>query len=147
MKKAVVPICVILFIMFVGCYLIIMEYAREKAADRAAAETVSENIFTESEEDKGIQGILLEVNRDSHQMNIQDIRTGKIYEIPYDENLEIKSKHGGIMSIEELSLGEIYRLYYTRSLKKLTGLQVSDTTWTYTDVTRFSFDENNSFFC
>ena len=142
MKKAVVPICVILFIMFVGCYLIIMEYAREKAADRAAAETVSENTFTGSEEDKGIQGILLEVNRDSHQMNIQDIRTGKIYEIPYDENLEIKSKHGGIMSMEELSLGEIYRLYYTRSLKKLTGLQVSDTTWTYTDVTRFSFDEN-----
>ena len=46
------------------------------------------------------------------------------------------------MSMDELSLGEIYRLFYTRSLKKLTGLQVSDTTWTYTDVSRFSFDEN-----
>ena len=48
MKKAVVPICVILFIMFVGCYLIIMEYAREKAADRAAEMTVSENVYPEA---------------------------------------------------------------------------------------------------
>ena len=114
MKKAVVPICVILFIMFVGCYLIIMEYAREKAADRAAEMTVSENVYPEAlTDDEGIQGILLEVNREDHQMDLQDIRTGKIYEIPYDGNLEVRSKHGSILSMDELSLGEVYRLFYT----------------------------------
>ena len=118
MKKAVVPICVILFIMFVGCYLIIMEYARQKAADRADAETVSENAYTENLSDEGIQGILLNINTEDKQVDLQDIKTGKIYEIPYDDSLTVKSKHGSIMSVEELALGEVYRLYYTRSLKK-----------------------------
>lgn len=142
MRKAVIPICVILFIMFVGCYLIIMEYAKEKAADRAARETVSENVFTDSiSENDGIQGILLNIEKEDLKMTFQDIKSGKTFEIPFDNNLEVRSKYAGIMSIDELEQGEIYRLFYTRSLNKLTGLQVSDTTWTYTDVTRFSFDE------
>ncbi len=142
MRKAVVPICVILFIMFVGCYLIIMEYAKEKAADRAARETVSENIFTDTAADNdGVQGILLDIEKEGLKMTFQDIKSGKTFEIPYDNNLEVRSKHSGIMSLDELERGEIYKLFYTRSLNKLTGIQVSDTTWTYTDVTRFSFDE------
>ena len=64
MKKAIVPICVILFIAFTGCYLIIMEYAKQRAADRVANEAVSENVEQEalSEPDEGIQGILTGIN-------------------------------------------------------------------------------------
>lgn len=144
MKKAIVPICVILFIAFTGCYLIIMEYAKQRAADRVANEAVSENVEQEalSEPDEGIQGILTGINTEDGIMGFQDIRSGKLYEIPYDSNLEVKNKYGDIMSMAELVNGEIYRLDYTRSLKKLTGIQVSDTTWTYTDVRKFSFDEH-----
>ncbi len=144
MRKAIVPICVILFIMFTGCYLIILEYAREKAADRAANEVITEKVEPEENQaqDEGIQGILLNLDTEEKQMDFQDIKSGKVYEIPYDDNLKISSKHGNVMSMAELSYGEIYKLFYTRSLKKLTGIQVSDTAWTYTDVTRFSFDEN-----
>ena len=144
MKKAIVPICVILFIAFTGCYLIIMEYAKQRAADRVANEAVSENVEQEalSEPDEGIQGILTGINTEDGIMGFQDIRSGKLYEIPYDSNLEVKNKYGDIMSMAELVNGEIFKLYYTRSLKKLTGIQVSDTTWTYTDVRKFSFDEH-----
>ena len=144
MKKAIVPICVILFIVFIGCYLIIMEYAKQRAADRVANEAVSENLEEEvlSEPDEGIQGILTGINPEDGIMGFQDIRSGKLYEIPYDSNLEVKNKYGDIMSMAELVNGEIFKLYYTRSLKKLTGIQVSDTTWTYTDVRKFSFDEH-----
>ncbi len=144
MKKAIVPICVILFIVFTGCYLIIMEYAKQRAADRVANEAVSEIKEEEafSEPDEGIQGILTGINAEDGIMGFQDIRSGKLYEIPYDSNLEVKNKYGDIMSMAELVNGEIFKLYYTRSLKKLTGIQVSDTTWTYTDVRKFSFDEH-----
>ena len=144
MKKAIVPICVILFIVFTGCYLIIMEYAKQRAADRAANEAVSENVQEEvlSEPDEGIQGLLIGLDTEDKLMEFQDIRSGKKYEIPYDNSLEIKNKSGDVMSMAELSKGEIFKLYYTRSIKKLTGIQVSDTTWTYTNVKKFSFDEH-----
>ena len=70
MKKAVVPICVILFIVFIGCYLIIMEYARQKAADKVANEAVPEDEQEEvlSEPDEGIQGLLIGLNREDMLM-------------------------------------------------------------------------------
>ncbi|MCR5421997.1 MAG: PEGA domain-containing protein [Lachnospiraceae bacterium] len=144
MKKAIVPICVILFIVFIGCYFIIMEYARERAADRAANKIVSENYVEESlsRSDEGIQGILLSIDDENKILGFQDIKSARLYEIPYDDNLRIQSKYGNVMSMAELQKGEVYKLYYTRSIKKLTGLQVSDSTWVYTDVTKFSFDEN-----
>ena len=146
MRKAVVPICVILFIMFIGCYLIIMEYARDKAAERAANENVSANPTQDAvsgpDQDEGIQGILLGINEDDKLLDFQDIENKKIYSIPYDEGIKLMSRHGSMMTMAELEKGEIYKLYYTRSIKKLTGLQVSDSTWTYTDVKRFSFDEH-----
>ena len=144
MKKAIVPVCIILFIMFTGCYLIIMEYAKQKAADRVANEAVSGNTGEETltEPDEGIQGILTGLNTEERLMDFQDIRTGKVYEIPYDNSLEVSNKYGDVLSMAELEYGEIYRLYYTRTLKKLTGIQVSDATWTYTDVKKFSFDEH-----
>ena len=144
MKKAIVPVCIILFIMFTGCYLIIMEYAKQKAADRAANEVVSETPKEEplSGSDEGIQGILTGLKEEDKLIEFQDIRSGRMYEIPYDNNLEIKNRYGDAMSMAELEYGEIFKLYYKRSLKKLTGIQVSDTTWTYTDVKKFSFDEH-----
>ncbi len=146
MRKAVVPICVILFIMFIGCYLIIMEYAKDKAAERAANENVSaeplEDAVSAPSQDEGIQGILLGINEDDKLLDFQDIDDKKIYSIPYDEGIKLMSRHGSMMTMAELEKGEIYKLYYTRSIKKLTGLQVSDSIWTYTDVNRFSFDEH-----
>ena len=144
MRKAIVPICVILFIMFVGCYLIIMEYARERANNRVQAELeMQEELAAElpAETDDGIQGILLKVDEKIRTMKFKDIDSEKIYELPYEEGLKIENKYGDIMTLAQLSPGEIFDLDYTKSLKKLTGIKVTDKTWTYSDVTRFSFDE------
>ena len=144
MKRAIVPICIILFIVFIGCYLIIMEYAKQKAADKVANETVSESKQEEalSESEEGIQGILTSLNEEDMLIGFQEIKTGKEYEIPYDANIQVKNKYGDTLSLAELAYGEIYKLFYTRSLKKLTGMQVSDSVWTYSDVRKFSFDEH-----
>ncbi len=144
MKKTVVPICVILFIMFIGCYLIIMEYAKEKAAAHAAKEEElkEEEVITElPEQDEGVHAILLETDTQGRTMTLQDIVTEKIYELPYEDSLVIESLHGDIMSLAQVTPGQIFRISYSSGSRKLTGLKMSDIVWTYTDVTRFSFDE------
>ena len=45
------------------------------------------------------------------------------------------------MTLPQIIPGEIFELYYSRSTRKLNGIKMSDKIWTYTDVTRFSFDE------
>jgi hypothetical protein len=145
MKKAIVPICVILFILFLGCYLIIMEYAKERADLKVENELKQQEEEkgeeTEPEPDEGVQGLLIDIDESVHMMSFEDISTGKSYRLPYEEGIDIRSKHDEMMTFAQLEPGEIYSLYYTRSVKKLTGLKVSDKVWTYTDVTRFSFDE------
>ncbi len=144
MRKAIVPICVILFIMFIGCYLIIMEYAKDRAEKRVETglEMQEEETAGEPEEsDDAVRGILLKVDEKIHTMKFQDIATGKVYELPYEEGIKIEGQYGNIMTLAQLAPGEIFDLGYTKSIKKLTGLKVSNKTWTYTDVTRFSFDE------
>lgn len=145
MKRAIVPICVIIFIMFVACYLIIMEYAKQKAVDRVKQETEQENeAATEIPEgrEEGIHGLLLSINEENKFMSFQDVSTGKVYELPYESGVKIESQHGDAMTLPQITPGEIFELYYSRATRRLSGLKLSDQVWTYTDVTRFSFDEH-----
>lgn len=144
MKRAIVPICVIIFIMFVACYLIIMEYAKQKAVDRVQKEMEQDKeIVTEIPEgrEEGIQGLLIKINEEDRIMSFQDISTGKIYELPYENNVKIEGQYGDAMTLPQIMPGQIFELYYSRSTRKLSEIRISDKVWTYTDVTRFSFDE------
>ncbi|MCR5507111.1 MAG: PEGA domain-containing protein [Lachnospiraceae bacterium] len=144
MRKAIVPICVIIFIMFLGCYLIIMEYAKQNAAEKARKETEEEAGFitglSEGSEE-GILALLIDINEKDRIMDLQDISTGKIYELPYEEGIKITGQYGDAMTLPQVTPGQVFELYYSRSARKLTEIKVSDKIWTYTGVTRFSFDE------
>ena len=144
MKKAIVPICVIIFIMFVACYLIIMEYAKQKAADRAKQEVEQEaesSVHIPEGREEGIHGMLLGINEEDFIMSFQDVSTGRIYELPYENGVKIEGQYGNAMTLPQIMPGQIFELYYSKSTRKLSGLKISDKIWTYTDVTRFSFDE------
>ena len=148
MRRAIVPICVIIFIMFVACYLIIMEYAKQKAVDRVEQETEQEEASTEIPEgrEEGIHGLLLDINEEDRFMSFQDVSTGKVYELPYESGVKIEGRHGDAMTLPQIMPGQIFELYYSKATRKLSGLKISDKIWTYTDVTRFSFGSDESSF-
>ena len=147
MKKTIVPICAIIFLTFIGCYLITMEYVKQKAQDEGkiiAEEEIKEEelIGTEAvDTDRGILAVYISNDEKEHKLLMQDISSGKRYDLPYTHFLSVKNKYGDVLTLEEIIPGEIFKLDYSVHSGKLSGIQISDDTWTYSDVTRFSFDE------
>lgn len=154
MKRAIVPICVVVVLTFLSCFLIANEYnktEKRKAAERTvAAEQESteetEEIVSSDELTTQLIGTLVIINEIGKTMTFQDITGEKRYLFEFDETTLYKNKFDDVITLKQLVIGEVYEVNYSIHTRKINFVRVSSDIWTITDVKRFSVDEKKKAF-
>lgn len=143
MKKAMVPIAVIVILTLIGCYLITAEYAKtENSAEQA--EEMSTEAIDEADSEKmtsAITVVLLDKDADAKTLTLRLVTGGKEQVLSYDGTTVILNRHGDSLSMAQLEIGEILDIVYSAHNKKISSIQMSVSTWTNTGITKFSIDE------
>ena len=154
MKRAIVPICVVVVLTFLSCFLIANEYnktQKRKAVEKAATEQElpeedTEEIVGSEELTTQLIGTLVIVNETGKTMTFQDIAGEKRYLFEYDETTLYKNKYDDVITLKQLVIGEVYEVNYSIHTRKINFVKVSSDIWTVTDVKRFSVDEKKKAF-
>ena len=146
-EKVVIPVIIIVIITMLGIYYISKEYEKQQAQKRAQEiqETVEaqENESLVDSEDLVYQSIAMLVGKDEteHKLKFISVDSDKLFELDYTDRTPIHGKHGNVMTLEQIPLGEILDVTYSIHSRELVDLTVSNEAWTFTDVTKFEINE------
>lgn len=143
MKKTnfpLIPVTLMMVILFMACYFIVMDMnTKAKTDSEEASETETEDISAQLIRDD--TAIVIYRDTEDKILNFQSVVSGKRYALYYDGTTNVESQYGEVMSVVQLPIGEIVDLSYSAHSKIVQQMTVSTDTWTYTDVTKFSFDK------
>lgn len=84
--------------------------------------------------------VLVSKNNDE-TITFMNIETGKKYTLSYTGATTIWDKYGEVMSMAQLSEGEIVDVKFLRGKKRLTDIAVNSEAFSYTDVTKYEINE------
>lgn len=146
--RIIIPIIIICLITALGCYYILKEYNKQlnkndfEIKKGIASEKPEDESTLVSDEDIKRESvvILVQKNQDENKLAFNSLDSTKRIELMYDGSTEVLGKHGNSLSIDQLKLGEILNVTYSLHSGVIDILQISDETWTQTDVTRFEID-------
>ncbi len=145
-EKVVIPVIIIVIITMLGIYYISKEYEKQQAQIRAeekkaAADAASDEELVSSE-DLVYEAIAMLVGKDeeNHKLKFITVDSEKLFELDYSDKTQIRGKHGNLIILPEIMLGEILDIKYSIRTKELYELSVSNDAWTYTDVTKFDIN-------
>ncbi len=146
-EKVVIPVIIIVIITMLGIYYISREYEKQQAQikaeeKKAAAEAASSEELVSSE-DLVYEATAMLVGKDEENRKLKFITVDseKLFELDYTGKTDIRGKHGNSLTLPEIMLGEILDITYSIRTKELYELQISDSAWTFTDVTKFDINE------
>ena len=147
-EKVVIPVIIIVIITMLGIYYISREYEKQQAQikaeeKKAAAEAASSEELVSSE-DLVYEATAMLVGKDEENRKLKFITVDseKLFELDYTGKTDIRGKHGNSLTLPEIMLGEILDITYSIRTKELYELQISDSAWTFTDVTKFDINES-----
>lgn len=143
MKKAIVPIVVIVILTFIGCYLITTEYVKTRISSEQSEEESTETADEEGSEKMTSAStvVLLDKDINAKTLTLRLVTGGKEQVLSYDGTTAIMNRHGDSLSMAQLEIGEILDIVYSTHNKKISSIQMSVNTWTNTGITKFSIDE------
>lgn len=136
MRKELIPAILIILAMMTACYFIVADLkSSPKTEEVAEAEEIETQL---TKEDTAIV-----IFRDTEEkiLNFQSVTSGEKYALHYTGTTEIADQYGEAMSMAQVPLGEIVDLVYSVHSKSVQTIQISSETWTYTDISKYSFDE------
>lgn len=146
-EKVVIPVIIIVIITMLGIYYISKEYEKQQAQKRAQEiqETVEaqENESLVDSDDLVYQNIAMLVGKDEteHKLKFISVDSDKLFELDYTDRTPIHGKHGNLMTLAQIPLGEILDVTYSIHSRELVDLTISNEAWTFTDVTKFEINE------
>ncbi len=145
-EKVVIPVIIIVIITMLGIYYISREYEKQQAQIRAeekkaAAQEASQEELVSSE-DLVYEATAMLVGKDeeAHKLKFITVDSERLFELDYTQKTAIRGKHGNNVTLPEIMLGEILDISYSIRTKELYELQISDSAWTFTDVTKFDIN-------
>ena len=146
-EKVVIPVIIITIITMLGIYYISKEYEKQQAEKRAEQMKEEKDAASEElvdSEDLVYESVAMLVGKDEqkHTLKFMAVDSDKLFELEYTGTTPILSKHGSMLTIDEIPLGEILDVLYSIHSRELYQLQVSDQAWTLTDVTKFEINED-----
>ena len=134
MKKAIVPISLIILITCVICYMVASEY-KQKGSSGRKTEEADENFVEEANvisDDALIQkGTVILIAKDTkeNKLTLRNILGGKAKELAYDGTTQILSRHGEALTADELPIGEILEITFSTHNARLASVKISDNAW------------------
>lgn len=137
MKKVIIPITLIALIMTTACYYIVTDLNNTPKQEEIAQEnSIDEKLIKED------TAIVIYSNKDEKILNFQSIPSGERYALHISGTTDLSDQYGEVLSLEQVSIGEIVDVVYSVHNKTIRSIQVSSNTWTYSDISNFSFDHN-----
>lgn len=141
MKKAIIPILIILALTSFGCYLVATEYLKAEVKEDLKEELEAEPGVSENAMITEDTMVLIAKNTTSKELTLRLITGGKEQTFSYNGTTAILGRHGDSLSMEQLEIGEVLDVVYSNHNHSLDTLQISSNTWTNTGITKFSVDE------
>lgn len=147
LRKAIVPILLIITITIVACYFILNEYGNKNpsaAIQKPQQEEPVEEAPEVVEKDKlqyTITAVLTGVDAENMVISVLPVESGNEFNLSYDGTTTFYARHGNSITISQLQLGEVVDVTYSVHSGILRSVQISDNAWTMTGVTRFEINE------
>lgn len=93
--------------------------------------------------DSADTAVVMEKNEEKSTISLLNREVGKTYTLEYDGATEISDKHKEAMSMSQILPGEIVDVTFVKQSKRLNSIQVSELSWAYDNVEKYSFGRNN----
>lgn len=116
---------------------------------RSAAENQNQNALQQqqTEEDLGYDttftGVVKECDTEKKTITLYDIKGQMEYVFDYTGGTDVKDNYDKIISMSQITIGEIVDVYYYEASQKLTALNISKDAWTYKGVGNLVADKTN----
>lgn len=99
-----------------------------------------------SMEDKPGLFVIKEINNTYKTMVLLNVENGEELELTFSGGTEIYDKYNQVISVTQLTLGEVVDASYNTGNGKLSKLQISNQAWEYKGVSNWSIDTTNKVF-
>lgn len=147
-EKVVIPVIIIVIITMLGIYYISKEYEKQQSEKRAKQQ--AEEMAEETEEspvdaeELVYQSIAMLVGKDAEEKTLKfmSVDNDSLFELDYKDTTPILGRYGDVLTLDQIMLGEILDVTYSIHSRELYELRISSDAWTFTDVTRFSINED-----
>lgn len=124
-----IPVCVLLILCLTGCENQKPEPTTEAYDPYASA--VEET------------AVIRDIDLDAGTMSFVDIDDGKLYELLYNNGVDVRNKYDEIMSGNQLEEGQIVDIVYNTTNQKLLEIRINPDAWEVREISGFEFDKAN----
>lgn len=138
MRKEIIPALLIILAMITACYFIVTDLQSGPKEEIIEAEEIETQLTKED------TAIVIFCDTEEKILNFQSVMSGERYALHYTGTTKIADRYGEAMSMAQLQLGEVVDIVYSVHAKNVQTIQVSSETWTYADISKFSFDEEKN---
>ena len=141
MKKAMLPIAFILILALLGALLITKEY-KEKKTPGVSEVPETEEVLTLDDLKATDTVVLISKDIENKKLLLRHIGDIDDFELSYNQTVPFSNKYGDGITASELQNGEILNIIYSKHSKEVLSVQVSDTTWSMSDISDYAIDDN-----
>ncbi len=94
--------------------------------------------------DSADTAIVVRTQVTSGLITLRNIEVGKNYTLEYNMDTTITNQYGELISMNQISVGEIVDVTFMKQQKWLNTIMISPTAWTYTNVSNWEMSEDYS---
>lgn len=143
MKKAALPIAFILILALLGALLVAKEYKKKDRQTPKDGELPQTEQVTTLDELKAMDTVvLIGKNPDEKKLTVRHLGEIDDFDLSYDQTVPFSNKYGDVITASELLNGEILNIIYSKHSKKVLNVQISDSTWSMSDISDYTIDDN-----
>ncbi len=164
MKRAMVPICLMVILGILGCYLIAKEYishSRPKRGEDTGLQTAGQQGEEGPEEEAGTQeedllssdsslkyltAVLADADHEEKYLILKDLESDKEARLSYDGTTQFTDRFGQSITARELEYGEVLDIAFSEKNGILKSVAEDKDIWLMTDVNNYSVDEKKGIF-
>lgn len=87
--------------------------------------------------------VIRSLDLEAGAMSFVDVNDGKLYELLYNNGVDVRNKYGEVMSGSLLSAGQIVDIVYNTENQKLLEIRINSEAWEVREISGFEFDKAN----
>lgn len=153
MKKAIIPICLIMALASVISFFVAKEYLTKKhdatiakmtnGSEAYVSEETVDDLDVLSPERLTANDMVVLIGKDvsRKELTLRNISGGKEKTLTYNGTTMISTKNGGPLTASELKVGEILNVTFTTYNSVISEIVESPDVWVNRDITNYSIDE------
>jgi len=109
------------------------------SATREPVESVKPGTY-----DSADTAVLVAVNEEENALTFLNLDVEKKYTLTMDGATKIYDKYGATLSLSQIQPGDVVDITFLKDAKRLTGLQLSGSAWSYNNVENYEIDTAKS---